>query len=183
MVGIGKVTGSGLVVVMLAGCGSMGMIPKASDAELGSAPVETTPAIDWKADGSPVVVAPEVVEAWEFLYRFITETEFVLCLEGGRQQGTLVVDGFKLARMEASTINNVRYQPCTGPRYLGTAHNHRPVDDEGKSLCYQSEPDRRSFAMDQRAVVDIVLCGEDKFRWWLKDGRNAAKTVDLAAVK
>jgi hypothetical protein len=85
--------------------------------------------------------------------------------------------------MEASSVNSVRYQPCDGTRYVGTAHNHPPVDEEGKSLCYQSEPDRRSFGMDQRAVVDIVLCGSDKFRWWLKDGRNAAKTIDLAGVK
>lgn len=182
MVGIGKLAGFGVAVCMLGGCGSVGMIPKASDAEIAASP-ETGPAVDWRADGSPVVVAPEVIEAWEFLYRFITETEFVLCLEGTRHEDYIVVDGFKLARMEASSVNNVRYQPCTGPRYVGTAHNHPPVEDQGKSLCYQSEPDRRSFAMDQRAMVDVVLCGPDKFRWWLKDGRNAAKTIDLARVK
>ena len=141
--------------------------------------------MDWAADadGSPVVVAPEVIEAWEFLYRFITETEFVLCLQGTNQDGRIMIDDFKLARMEASSVNSVRYQPCDGSRYVGTAHNHPPVDDEGKSLCYQSEPDRRSFGMDQRAVVDIVLCGSDKFRWWLKDGRNAAKSIDMAGGK
>jgi hypothetical protein len=159
------------------------MIPKASETEAGAAAEAAT--VEWKnsADGSPVVVAPEVIESWEFLYRFITETEFVLCLEGSKQDGYLVIDGFKLARMEASSVNNVRYQPCAGSRYVGTAHNHPPVDDAGKSLCYQSEPDRRSFALDQRAVVDVVLCGSDKFRWWLKDGRNASKTVDLARVR
>ena len=183
MVGIGKFVGFGWVVVVVGGCGSVGMIPKASDAEIAVIPSEDAPAVEWKADGSPVVVAPEVIEAWEFLYRFITETEFVLCLEGSKHDGYIVVDGFKLARMEASSVNNVRYQPCTATRYVGTAHNHPPVDDQGKSLCYQSEPDRRSFAMDQRALVDVVLCGSDKFRWWLKDGRNASKTIDLARVK
>jgi hypothetical protein len=183
MVGIGKVVGCGFIVSMLSGCSSMGVIPKASETEATAA--ETPTATEWKnsIDGSPVVVAPEVVEAWEFLYRHITTTEFVLCLEGSKQEGYLVIDGFKLARMEASSINNVRYQPCASARYIGTAHNHPPVDDAGKSLCYQSEPDRRSFAMDQRAVVDVVLCGADRYRWWLKDGRNASKTIDLARVR
>ena len=90
---------------MLAGCGSMGVVPKASDSEFGAASAESTPDLDWKADGNPVVVAPEVIEAWEFLYRFITETEFVLCLEGSRQQGVLVVDGFKLARISYQAYN------------------------------------------------------------------------------
>ena len=136
-----------------------------------------------EASVEPVIVAPEVMEGWEFLYRFITETEFVLCLEGSRQDGKIVVEGFRLARMEATSVNSVRYQPCNSPRYVGTAHNHPPVDDSQKSLCYQSEPDRRSFGLDPRAVVDIVICGNSKFRWWLKDGRSASKRfVPVAAA-
>jgi hypothetical protein len=81
--------------------------------------------------------------------------------------------------MEATSVNSVRYQPCSSDRYIGTAHNHPPVDGD-KSLCYQSEPDRRSFGMDSRAVVDVVLCGDDKYYWVLKDGRSGAETAVLA---
>ncbi len=165
----------GALTVALAACASGGARPKA----VGPVPAEPVPeaALVSYDDAEPVVVAPEVVEAWEFLYRFVTETEFVLCLEGSGQEGKIVVDGFRLARMEATSVNSVRYQPCTSPRYVGTAHNHPPVvDDPDRSLCYQSEPDRRSFGMDARAAVDIVLCGPDKFLWVLKDGRSAAKT-------
>jgi hypothetical protein len=168
------------VVVMLAAiacaaCGSSGVSPKAFGTEAGNVPVSGNSGLDMSI-AEPVVVAPEVIEGFQFLYRFITEVEFVLCLEGTRKNGRLYVDAFRLARMEATSVNSVRYQPCTSERYIGTAHNHPPVDEE-KSLCYQSEPDRRSFALDPRAVVDVVLCGDDKFYWVLKDGRTGAEKV------
>lgn len=176
MAGLRRLFGLGAVAAALAGCGTAGVSPKAFE-NMPSA-VTATPAVtNATADAEPVVVAPEVVEGWEFLYKNITQTEFVLCLEGTRQDGKIVVDGFRLARMESTSVNSVRYQPCTSPRYVGTAHNHPPVEDPNKSLCYQSEPDRRSFGMDARAVVDIVLCGDDKFYWVLKDGRSEARTV------
>lgn len=175
MVGLGKLVGFGLAALTAGACASSGASPKAFDGNLPSYPTSAVTASP--DDAEPVAVAPEVVDGWEFLYRFVTETEFVLCLEGTRQDGKIIVDGFKLARMEASSVNSVRYQPCNGARYVGTAHNHPPVDDPNKSLCYQSEPDRRSFSMDARAVVDIVLCGDNKYFWVLKDGRSAARTV------
>lgn len=178
MIFLRQYLGAGLIVSVVSGCGSAGVSPKAYE-DFSVDPAESV--ADIEAGAEPVIVAPEVTAGWEFLYRFITETEFVLCLEGSRKDGKIVVDGFRLARMEATSVNSVRYQPCDSPRYVGTAHNHPPVADSPKSLCYQSEPDRRSFGMDPRAVVDIVLCGDSKFRWWLKDGRSAAKSVVVAA--
>jgi hypothetical protein len=163
-----------LVVLGSAACGSSGMSPKAfgtDGSELLPPPQETALGLD---EAEPIVMAPEVVEGFQFLYRFITEVEFVLCLEGSRRNGKLYVDGFRLARMEAASVNSVRYQPCSSERYVGTAHNHPPVQLD-KSLCYQSEPDRRSFGMDRRAVVDVVICGDSKYYWVLKDGRNGAE--------
>jgi hypothetical protein len=169
------------VALVVGACGSAGVSPKAYEGfSADAASSESAAAMD--ASLEPVIVAPEVMEGWKFLYRFITETEFVLCLEGSRQDGKIVVESFRLARMEATSVNSVRYQPCNSPRYVGTAHNHPPVDDSQKSLCYQSEPDRRSFGLDPRAVVDIVLCGDSKFRWWLKDGRSASKRFVPAAT-
>src|SRR5688572_4958035 len=161
-------------------CRSSGVSPKAF--ELGPIPpIEAESSADSGAE--PVIVAREVVDGMDFLYRFITETEFVLCLEGTQEGDRIIIDGFRLARMEATSANSVRYQPCDSPRYIGTAHNHPPVDGSDKSLCYQSEPDRRSFGMDPRAVVDIVLCGDAKFKWWLKDGRTAARTVAASVIR
>lgn len=130
----------------------------------------------------PVVVAPEVLDGWRFMYRFITEVEFVLCLEGKRSGGTIYIETFRLARMEAANSSSVRYQPCTGSEYIGTAHNHPPVSTT-KSLCYQSLPDRRSFDADGRAVLDIVLCGEDRFLWVVreKDGAQQQGEAVVAA--
>jgi len=178
MVGLVRVVVSGLCVLGAGACGSAGVSPKAFGEPIPIAPtVQLTESES--AGGEPVVVAPEVIDGFQFLYRFITETEFVLCLEGTRQEGRIMVDGFRLARMEATSVNSVRYQPCNSPRYVGTAHNHPPVEDPGKSLCYQSEPDRRSFGMDQRAVLDIVICGDTRYLWVLKDGRSAARTAVL----
>lgn len=164
-----------LAAVSVAACGSAGVSPKAYG-EAGSYHAAASKTDLDLSIAEPIVVAPEVMEGFQFLYRFITEVEFVLCLEGTRKNGRLYVDGFRLARMEATSVNSVRYQPCTSDRYVGTAHNHPPVDAD-KSLCYQSEPDRRSFSMDQRAVVDVVLCGSDKYYWVLKDGRAGAKRL------
>ena len=176
--------GNRFVVVAVAAlsgaCGSSGASPKAF--EFTPSPLVETESAS-SAGAEPVLVVPEVIDGMDFLYRFITETEFVLCLEGTREGDRIIVDGFRLARMEATSANSVRYQPCDSPRYVGTAHNHPPVDGSDKSLCYQSEPDRRSFGMDPRAVVDIVLCGDAKFKWWLKDGRTASRTVGPVTVQ
>lgn len=168
--------------VAIAACSSSGVSPKAFGSEAGGfQPDESDTGIDPNI-AEPVVLAPEVVEGFQFLYKFITEVEFVLCLEGERKNGRLHVDAFRLARMEATSVNSVRYQPCTSERYVGTAHNHPPVGED-KSLCYQSEPDRRSFAMDSRAVVDLVLCGNDMYLWVLKDGRTGSKQVQLTDAR
>ena len=180
MVGLGKSAVAAAFAFSLGAC-APAAVPKAFQ---GPTPLTAGAEIDvtGSPEPEPVTVAPEVVAGWEFLYKFITETEFVLCLEGTREDGRIVVDGFRLARMETTTVNSVRYQPCDSPRYVGTAHNHPPVDAANRSLCYQSEPDRRSFGLDNRAAVDVVLCGDGLFRWWLKDGRTAAKTIPPAPV-
>lgn len=172
-----------VVVVMAAvwvtACGSAGVSPKAYGEAGRLTPLAAHSGLDMSI-AEPVIVSPEVMEGFQFLYRFITEVEFVLCLEGTRRNGRLYVDAFRLARMEATSVNSVRYQPCVSERYIGTAHNHPPVGMD-KSLCYQSEPDRRSFSLDQRAVVDVVLCGDDKYYWVLKDGRAGAQKVLASA--
>lgn len=129
----------------------------------------------------PVIVSPEVLDGWRFMYRFITEVEFVLCLEGRRSGETVYVESFRLARMEAANSSSVRYQPCVGDGYVGTAHNHPPVTTT-KSLCYQSLPDRRSFEADNRAVLDIVLCGEDRFLWVVREAKNGVQQQGEAVV-
>jgi hypothetical protein len=121
-------------------------------------------------DGAaPVVVKNEILESWNYLYRHITGAEFVLCLEGYQRDGTIFIDNFRLARMENESMTSVRYHPCESERYVGTAHNHPPTG-QGGSLCYRSIPDRRSFAEDPRAIVDVILCGTDTYLWVLKDG-------------
>src|SRR5512138_3615891 len=122
MVGMWKLAEAGVVAVIMGACGTAGVIPKAYQGATPAAPLVTISSAD-APDAEPIVVAPEVTDGWEFLYRSITQTEFVLCLEGTRQDGKIVIDGFRLARMEASSINTVRYQPCSTPRYIGTAHN------------------------------------------------------------
>jgi hypothetical protein len=134
-------------------------------------------AVQSRRETARVVIAPDVLEGWEFLYRFVTEVEFVLCLEGEERDGRIYVDGFRLARMEAADINSVRYQPCTGDRYIGTAHNHPPVPGVG-GVCYRSQPDVDSFAKDANARLDVVLCGADRFVWILRDGTHGGSPAD-----
>jgi len=170
-----------VLALLLAGCTAAGTQPKASEPRSSTGPGGEETMV---TNAGPVVVAPEVVDGWRFLYRFITEVEFVLCLEGKRDGGKIVIDGFRLARMEAANISSVRYQPCTSDRYIGTAHNHPPVTNL-HSLCYQSLPDRRSFEADKRAQLDIVLCGEDKFLWVTRDNghqQQGEATIVVAAT-
>lgn len=161
--------------MLLSACATVRHPPKAF---VSNAPAYSPAAHDstGPADPQPVVVAQEVLEGFQFLYRFVTETEFVLCLEGESEDGRLYVHSFRLARIKATTANSVRYDPCTGKDYVGTAHNHPPTAGSDV-VCYQSLPDRHSFHNDQRASVDIVLCGERKYMWVLKDGRRGVRGV------
>lgn len=166
-----------LFALILAGCGASGAESKASRAERADLPPDLTGAS--LVGAGPVVVPEEVLDGWRFLYRFVTEVEFVLCLEGRRSGDRIYVEAFRLARMEAQNSSSVRYQPCTSDRYVGTAHNHPPVT-ASKSLCYQSMPDKRSFDADSRAILDIVLCGEDRFLWVVRDGKNGPEQAGTA---
>lgn len=129
-----------------------------------------------------VVVAPTVLEQWNYLYRYVNEVEFVLCLEGEQRAGRTYIEAFRLARMDAADANSVRYEPCTESDYIGTAHNH-PPSSRGGGLCYPSVPDRESFAADRRAVVDVILCGENRVIWSLKDGTAGGTPEALAAAR
>jgi hypothetical protein len=51
-----------------------------------------------------------------------------------------------------------------------------------KSLCYQSLPDRRSFEADARAVVDVVLCGEDRFLWVVRSDNGEQQAGEAVVV-
>lgn len=168
----------GLLVAagLLAGCVASAAGPQANaKADFENRPVDEP---GYSAGEGAVIVAPEVLEGWRFMYRFITETEFVLCLEGRENNGTVHIENFRLARMEATNVSSVRYQPCKGDRYIGTAHNHPPAPIP-RNLCYQSIPDRRSFEADTRAVIDIVLCGEQQFLWVVRnrDGEQRRGTA------
>lgn len=157
-----------LAAVLLGCAGAPVEAQPAHGADQGKARAPATKDTEF-VGAAPVVVAKEVMEGWNYLYTFITEVEFVLCLEGTEKDGLIVIDGFRLARMENASATSVRYHPCASDRYIGTAHNHPPTE-EGGSLCYRSLPDRRSFEQDQRAVVDIILCGTERYIWVLKDG-------------
>lgn len=158
-----------LAAALTLGCAPItGSAQSAADRAAGRAAQPAAGSAD--TGDATIIVAPEVLDGWNFLYRFITEVEFVLCLEGHRQDDAIHIDGFRLAQIEATSHSSVRYQPCTDDRYIGTAHNHPPVE-KGSALCYRSVPDRQSFERDRRALVDVVLCGADRYIWVLRDGR------------
>ena len=158
-----------VVVTGLVGCASAPVEAQMAAGKSGSGARSAPPPAGEFVGEGVVLVTQEVLEGWSYLYRFITEVEFVLCLEGEVRDGRIYIDGFRLARMEAPTATSVRYHPCTSDRYVGTAHNHPPTGT-GNSLCYRSLPDRRSFEQDERAIVDVILCGTERFLWVLKDG-------------
>ena len=106
------------------------------------------------AGTAPVLVAPAVAQQWNYLYHFIREAEFVLCLEGRQSGGVVHVDGFRLAKMIEAGAATVRYEPCETANYVGTAHNHPPASGDPPA-CYRLVPDRKSFEEDKKALVDL----------------------------
>lgn len=166
----------GVLSVMALLAGAATALPAQAPGQPGAKAGSPAERVDGNTSGAPVVVAEEVLESWNFLYRFITEVEFVLCLEGRQDGRTLYIDGVRLAKIEATSPNSVRYEPCRSERYVGTAHNHPPVPG-GRTLCYRSLPDRQSFDLDYRAVVDVVLCGERRYFWVLKDGTSGGTAL------
>lgn len=117
-----------------------------------------------------LVTSLTVKNGFEFLYSNVKEKEFVLCLEGVKKGSELTLTDFRLAEMPKATTESVSYTPCKSRSYVGTAHNHLPHG--GQDMCYQSAPDRKSFVEDSRALIDVVLCGPRKFRWWDKQGNT-----------
>jgi hypothetical protein len=167
-----------LAMLALTACASAGGQPKAYEpAPLG----RTLSVVPSSRAGLPVAVAADVVEGFQFLYQFINETEFVLCLEGKSVGGRITVTGFRLARMKATNAYSVSYEGCSTRDYVGTAHNHPPMSDGG-ALCYQSNADQKSFELDKRAVVDIIICGNTRFLWVLKDGRSKVQQNTVSSL-
>ena len=164
--------------LLLAACVSSSGQPKAYEpAPLGRPLAMPAPAISAAAI-RVVSIEPTVIEGFQFLYQYVEETEFVLCLEGKRAGNRVHVTGFRLARMKTTTAYRVAYEDCANSDYVGTAHNHPPTAS-GASLCYQSEADHHSFHTDTRALIDIILCGDTKFLWVLKDGRSKIEGAAL----
>jgi hypothetical protein len=164
-----------LSVLLLTACVSTSGQPKAYEpAPLGRPLVRPAASA---ASIRTITVDPIVVEGFQFMYQYVSETEFVLCLEGKRSGSRVHVTGFRLARMKNTTPYKVAYEDCSIDDYVGTAHNHPPTPT-GASLCYQSEADHRSFHTDTRAVLDIILCGDTRYLWVLKDGRSRIETAE-----
>ncbi|HEX6063626.1 MAG TPA: hypothetical protein VFZ04_05355 [Longimicrobiales bacterium] len=161
------------IIVFLALPGCANTIIDSKALQPGSADASRITELAVYAAGSdvPVLVAPEVLGGFNFLYHYIDETEFVLCLEGARKSGRVYVTGFRLATITRTTIGSAAYEPCTNANYIGTAHNHPPVQNT-MTLCGQSSADRITFQRDTAALVDIILCGHSQFVWVLKDGRS-----------
>ena len=170
-----------LMLVALPGCASGPGHAKA----LHPGPAERSSTTDLPvaaaASGAPVVVAPEVLHGFAFLYQYINETEFVLCLEGRQTHGRVHVTGFRLAVMKHTTLASASYEPCTNDHYIGTAHNH-PGAPYGAS-CAPSSLDRSSFASDTRAFIDIILCGSERYLWVLKDGRSETDSDGISRLR
>jgi hypothetical protein len=125
-----------------------------------------------RKDAPALIISREVVDGWNFLYSQIETTEFALCLEGKRDGASLLITGFRLAHVISSDISHIQYVPCRGETYVGTAHNHPVNDYPGWDPCHHSKMDQRSFGKDERAHVDIVICGRDRFVWVFKDGAD-----------
>jgi hypothetical protein len=161
------------VIVFLALPGCANTIADSKALQPGSAEASRITELAVYAAGSdvPVLVAPEVLGGFNFLYHYIDETEFVLCLEGARKSGRVYVTGFRLATITRTTIGSAAYEPCTNANYIGTAHNHPPVQNT-MTLCGQSSADRITFQRDTAALVDIIICGHAQFVWVLRDGRS-----------
>lgn len=167
------VKSAALVLALAALPGCAGTISDSKALQPGSAESRriTDLPVDAAGSSAPVVVAPEVLHGFTFLYQYVDETEFVLCLEGNQSKGRIYVTGFRLAILKKTTIGSASYEPCRSRNYIGTAHNHPPVQQPA-ALCAQSIPDRNSFNDDARALVDIILCGDTRYLWVLKDGRS-----------
>jgi hypothetical protein len=119
-----------------------------------------------------LVISREVIDGWNFLYQFITDTEFALCLEGRREGSRLIITGFRLAHIIASQYHRVQYVPCAGENFVGSAHNHPDSGYPNAEPCYQSKIDEKSFRGNRKAEVDIIICGRNRFAWMLRDTKE-----------
>jgi hypothetical protein len=127
--------------------------------------------------GLSVILGPELAAQLSFLYRYIQEVEFAVCLEGRIIGGRVEVDKFRMANMSVTAINGVRYDRCDVPGYVGMAHNHPPTSVRSTTPCYFSALDKLTFSRDKKAVVDIVICGDREFAYQSKPAGSLSRTT------
>jgi hypothetical protein len=96
--------------------------------------------------------------------------ESVFCLQGGIVGDYLVIDNMTLAKIVNRTESTAKYHNCRETTFIGVAHNHPDTESYG-GTCIFSKPDQSSFAMETRAVIDVVV-GRDCIRGRLRDGRE-----------
>ncbi len=94
------------MLLLLAGCANT--LDDSKALQPGPAQITriTYPPVTAPRSATPVLVAPDVLLGFSFLYRYIDETEFVLCLEGEEKRGRVNVTGFRLALIKRSTIGS-----------------------------------------------------------------------------
>lgn len=102
----------------------------------------------------PVRFAPGLLAHFRWL-QTEARTETVLCLHGRRIDGRWHVESLRAPVVTSRTAASVTYQPCEGRGYIGTLHNH-----PAPGLCYFSGADRRTFAADSAATLDMVSCAD-----------------------
>ena len=81
-----------VVVTVLVGCASAPVEAQMAAGKSGSGARSAPPPAGEFVGEGVVLVTQEVLEGWSYLYRFITEVEFVLCLEGEVRDGRIYID-------------------------------------------------------------------------------------------
>lgn len=130
----------------------------------------------------------QVADNLALLFERFSDSEFILCLEGGADEsGELRLTDFRMPHIAYSRSSSAGVYPDgTCSQYdgvIGTLHNHpatKPLNRGGEwKNCYLSRTDIVSWLKYSDYPYTAVMCGPRMWAWWHRSQVVADKVVAL----
>lgn len=107
---------------------------------------------------SGVSMTPEVMNKIGFLYTFINEVEFAVCLDGAVVGDTLFITGVELADILQASRTSVT--ASCGAHHVAKGHSH-PSNADGFEHCILSQADMQNLASNEPFHFSFVFCSPE----------------------
>ena len=101
------------------------------------------------------------------------------CIRGRIENGTVIAtEVLSPTYMRGTTRTTISRWGCAElPGIVGTAHFHPTSDGTLNDQCDRSSTDLFTHILIRRTPLDIVVCPNGRYHWYLHDGRHGLVRV------